>query len=388
MQTEHNHPDGKSYIEPILRDLRLDASSYTFMHPDGLLFLTQFAQPTLTLLEKATFVDMQSKGLAQQGAKFAGHSLGEYAALGSMTDFMPIEKLVSLAFYRGLTMSLSMERDDHGRTDYSMMAVNTSRVMKGPDASLMVQSGGAHGRTPLITQTGFDEKALKNVVEAIAQQSGLLLEIVNYNIESQQYVCAGHVSPFLLLLASFSLLRLIQLFQLKTLQTLSTLLTHITSTEPPLTIFTPSLNTNPHSSMPPALVTTIKSLIGASHGFVHPITLLRTAATVPLSGIDIPFHSSLLRPGVNAFRKYLSKQIRLEDVVPEQFVGRYVPNLTAREFELSNGYVEEVWRLTGSEVLRRVLDEVCHDILFGHSEKEGGFISMFSFPYLSIKERS
>ena len=135
MQIERTDPNGKTYAEPILRDLKPNTSCYTFMHPAGLLFLTQFAQPTLTLLEKATFADLQSKGLAQQGAKFAGHSLGEYGALGSMTDFMPIERLVSVAFYRGLTMSVSMERDEHGRTDYSMMAVNPFRVMKGTTSS-------------------------------------------------------------------------------------------------------------------------------------------------------------------------------------------------------------------------------------------------------------
>ena len=109
---------------------------------------------------------------------------------------MPIEKLVSVAFYRGLTMSLSVERDQHGRTDYSMMAINASRVMKGTrNSSLLLGGLIAHEvNSPLILQTGFDEKALKYVVEAIAHQSGLLLEIVNYNVESQQHVCAGHVS--------------------------------------------------------------------------------------------------------------------------------------------------------------------------------------------------
>lgn len=135
MQMEHTNANGKSYTGPILRDLQLNASSYTFTHPAGVIFLTQFAQPTLTLLEKATFVDLQSKGLIQQGAKFAGHSLGEYGALGSMTCFMPIEKLISFTYYRGLTMSFSMKRDERGRTDYSMMAVNTSRVVKGQDVS-------------------------------------------------------------------------------------------------------------------------------------------------------------------------------------------------------------------------------------------------------------
>ena len=44
--------------------------------------------------------------------------------------------------------------------------------------------------------------------------------------------------------------------------------------------------------------------------------------------------------------------------MPEQFVGRYVPNLTAKTFEISKEYVEEVEELTGSETLRKLLDEV------------------------------
>ena len=44
--------------------------------------------------------------------------------------------------------------------------------------------------------------------------------------------------------------------------------------------------------------------------------------------------------------------------MPEQFVGRYVPNLTATTFEISKEYVQEVRELTGSETLRKMLDEV------------------------------
>lgn len=44
--------------------------------------------------------------------------------------------------------------------------------------------------------------------------------------------------------------------------------------------------------------------------------------------------------------------------MPEQFVGKYVPNLTATTFEISKEYVQEVGELTGSETLRKMLDEV------------------------------
>lgn len=40
----------------------------------------------------------------------------------------------------------------------------------------------------------FDENALRAVIDQISEQSGELLEIVNFNLEDEQYVCAGHVS--------------------------------------------------------------------------------------------------------------------------------------------------------------------------------------------------
>jgi len=43
---------------------------------------------------------------------------------------MPIESLVSVVFYRGLTMQVAVERDAQGRSNYSMIAVNPSRVSK------------------------------------------------------------------------------------------------------------------------------------------------------------------------------------------------------------------------------------------------------------------
>lgn len=40
----------------------------------------------------------------------------------------------------------------------------------------------------------FDEAALQKVVAMVAQESQALLEIVNLNIEGEQYVCAGQVN--------------------------------------------------------------------------------------------------------------------------------------------------------------------------------------------------
>ena len=49
----------------------------------------------------------------------------------------------------------------------------------------------------LKTMLEFDQDSLKTLVKCIVSKTQLLLEVVNYNVEQQQYVCAGHVSQIL-----------------------------------------------------------------------------------------------------------------------------------------------------------------------------------------------
>lgn len=122
--------DGTVKSEKIFKDVNENTTSYTYKSPTGLLSATQFTQPALTLMEKASFEDMRTKGLVQNNSSFAGHSLGEYSALAALAEVMPIESLVSVVFYRGLTMQVAVERDEAGRSNYSMCAVNPSRISK------------------------------------------------------------------------------------------------------------------------------------------------------------------------------------------------------------------------------------------------------------------
>ena len=163
--------DGSIRSEKIFKEIDENTSSYTYKSPTGLLSATQFTQPALTLMEKASFEDMRAKGLVQRDSSFAGHSLGEYSALAALAEVMPIESLVSVCFYRGLTMQVAVERDQQGRSNYSMVAVNPSRISKT-----------------------FNEQALQYVVENISEVTGWLVEIVNFNVANTQYVCAGDVS--------------------------------------------------------------------------------------------------------------------------------------------------------------------------------------------------
>ncbi|KAF5389975.1 hypothetical protein D9757_013855 [Collybiopsis confluens] len=146
--------DGNVKTLPLFADIDIRTHKYTFSHPNGLLFATQFAQIALVVTEKAAFEDMRSKGFVQNDCAFAGHSLGEYSALASIADVLAISALVDVVFYRGITMQRAVR----------------ARISKT-----------------------FDDAALREVVDSISMLTGSLLEIVNFNVEGQQYVCAGEL---------------------------------------------------------------------------------------------------------------------------------------------------------------------------------------------------
>ncbi|KAJ2457441.1 hypothetical protein GGF42_002673, partial [Coemansia sp. RSA 2424] len=83
---------------------------------------------------------------------------------------------------------------------------------------------------------------------------------------------------------------------------------------------------------------------------------VRGRATIPLPGIDVPFHSSQLLPGVDEFRVFLQEKVRSESIDYSTLHLRYIPNLTAVPFEVSREYFSLVHGITKSPVVARVLD--------------------------------
>ncbi len=74
-----------------------------------------------------------------------------------------------------------------------------------------------------------------------------------------------------------------------------------------------------------------------------------------IPGIDVPFHSTVLRPGVDAFRQKLNSVFPAV-IHPELLAGLYIPNLVARPFDLTREFVELVVSKSDSPVLKDVLD--------------------------------
>ncbi|MDO8643560.1 MAG: hypothetical protein Q7S00_01155, partial [bacterium] len=77
-------------------------------------------------------------------------------------------------------------------------------------------------------------------------------------------------------------------------------------------------------------------------------------------GVDVPFHSPILYPGVAAFRKTLETTIP-DQVNPSLLCGRYIPNLNAIPFSLDRDYAESLYQFTvtmkcPSPVLKKILE--------------------------------
>ncbi|KAF3910427.1 hypothetical protein ABW20_dc0105531 [Dactylellina cionopaga] len=308
MTFETVNADGSTKSERMFKEIDENTTSYTYRSPTGLLSATQFTQPALTLMEKASFEDMRSRGLVQRDSMFAGHSLGEYSALAALAEVMPIESLVSVVFYRGLTMQVAVERDDQGRSNYSMCAVNPSRVSKN-----------------------FSEQALQFVVDNISTETGWLLEIVNLNVYNQQYVCAG---------------------DLRALDTLTSVLNFLKHQKIDIQSLMQKMSLD---DVKTKLLEIVGECQKQTEAKPRPLELQRGLATIPLRGIDVPFHSTFLRSGVKPFRNFLMKKINKSSIDPGKLIGKYIPNVTARPFAITKEYFEDVYRLTNSPRIGNVL---------------------------------
>ncbi|KAH9950013.1 fatty acid synthase [Amylocystis lapponica] len=282
--------DGNVKTLPLFGDIDVRTQRYTFSHPNGLLFATQFAQIALVVTERAAFEDLRSKGLIQKDSAFAGHSLGEYSALASIADVLAISALVDVVFYRGITMQRAVERDAHNRSNYAMCAVNPGRISKT-----------------------FNDAALREVVDDIAHRTGCLLEIVNFNVEILAEVALG----------SAICMEKIDIAKVKAML----------------------------GDIVDSCFTRAKEQQKAE-GYIK---LERGFATIPLPGIDVPFHSRYLWAGVMPFRAYLSKKVNVAHLNPDTLIGKYVPNLVAKPFQVTKDYVQLIYDQTLSPRLDKVL---------------------------------
>ncbi|WP_137149782.1 type I polyketide synthase [Mycolicibacterium sp. CR10] len=155
----------------------------------------------------------------------------------------------------------------------------------------------AHGRSDYRmaairpSQIDLDDDDVPAFIDEIAERTGEFLEIVNFNLRGSQYAIAGTV---------------------RGLEELE------------------------------AEVERRREISGGKRSFI----------LVP--GIDVPFHSSVLRVGVNDFRRALQRVLP-DGQDPALVVGRYIPNLVPRPFTLDRDFIQEIRDLVPAEPLDEIL---------------------------------
>ncbi|KAJ2559961.1 fatty acid synthase alpha subunit Lsd1 [Coemansia sp. RSA 1933] len=276
-----------------------------FSSSTGLLNSTAFTQPILAVYAMAAVADMQSAGVVQSSPVFAGHSLGEYAALASLGHgLLSVEEVIDIVFYRGLLMHSVVGRDETGFSGYGMVSVNPSHV----------------GAT-------FGVDQLHLVLDTICRHSPGLLEIANCNVQGQQYIVSGAHHQL-------AVMRMV--------------LDKLTS-DPGVA----SADSIQHAVSSVVVSTDYTYL--ASMPANLPDRMLKGRATTPLAGIDIPFHSSMLLPCVAPLRSVLQHHISPARVHVSALVGQYVPNLTGTPFAVTKDYLQQAFELTQSPALESEL---------------------------------
>lgn len=142
-------------------------------------------------------------------------------------------------------------------------------------------------------QFGVDDAHVRDYVESVAKASGEFLQIVNYNLAGQQYAIAGTIAG------------------LKALKE--------------------DANRRAKEA-------------GGKPAFM----------LVP--GIDVPFHSTLLRKGVPEFRDKLDALLPQHIDYRGRLVGRYIPNLVAAPFEMTKEFAAKILEVVPSERIKEALD--------------------------------
>ena len=155
----------------------------------------------------------------------------------------------------------------------------------------------AHGRSDYglaairPSQMDLDDADVYGFVAGIAERTGEFLQIVNYNLRGSQYAIAGTVRGLDALKAE---------------------------------------------------VERRQETTGGKRGYIQ----------VP--GIDVPFHSDVLRVGVDEFRRSLAR-IMPPDADARVLIGRYIPNLVPRLFSLDRDFIAEIRDLVPATPLDEIL---------------------------------
>lgn len=278
-----------------------DTPSYTFSSPNGLLNMTHFVQPIIVIYEYVALACLHGDDNSVSRHIFCGHSLGEYCALTALGKIAPAHEMAMICFVRGMVMQTCVPRDPITHmTEYGMAAVS-----------------------PLRVGNWFKIADLEHVLDVVVNScGGRMLQIVNYNVYNDQYVVSGE--KFVIWHLGMALDYLYEHGQEGLAQLDSFCYVNV--------------GEHPHSATP--------------------INIPKARAVLPLQGIDMPFHSRILRKVVPLFRSFLDSRLPpcSSYDYASRLVGRFITNTYSKEtFSTDLSYARKLVEVTHSPVLIKAL---------------------------------
>ena len=283
---------------PPSENLAIDGLGFNLVSPNGVLFRTEFQQAAIVVFQHVEAERLKLNGVDLTNIISAGHSVGEFSALGTLLPSIPVTLLAEIVFKRGLIMQAVVPRDSKtGASPYRMAAINLTKTAK---------------------HLTIDD--LKSYIQFI-ELKGNLLQIVNWNANREQYVIAGEkvaLEALLILLDSH---------------------THIEFN-----------NDNLHQLLDQA-----KTQLAASAGVISS----HHRSFIPLKDIDIPFHSRIFLNQVSKLRDALTTLFNTIPAISFKCLkNRYVPNITGDQFfstELK--FLVNVLKETNSPVVEDLINK-------------------------------
>lgn len=152
----------------------------------GAMQQTFFAQPAMLAAQLVMFEHVRRETAATQDIQcYAGHSLGEFTALAAAGVF-PVDVAVDLVFRRGVLMQNALDTVTSLSTkhEFLMYACNPTR------AQLSALVGRASDTASEVTATDMFCAIVEQIGRAL-QHTTSFVELVNANVEGEQYVVAG-----------------------------------------------------------------------------------------------------------------------------------------------------------------------------------------------------
>ena len=126
-----NNETARKEFDKIFSSLSFDLKDAMFNGPEELLKKTKYTQPAIVAMSLVLEKLLREKGVKPDFV--AGHSVGEYAAIGS-GEFLSLEDAVKLTAFRGETMNEIAEKVNGGMAAIiGMSSDKIQEILEGID---------------------------------------------------------------------------------------------------------------------------------------------------------------------------------------------------------------------------------------------------------------